>query len=147
MPCAPSCPTLCNLRDCSPRGSSVPGILKARILEWVAISFSRGSSQPRDQITSVCLLHFRRILYLLSCRGNWILTQWFLSIPALSLTSNFDPQIYSLIPLRKLAHIWPCFSHHVLRLYLSSACLTLCGSHWYFSLETDLCLNLSSTFC
>ena len=36
--------------DCSPQGSSVHGILQARILEWVAISFSRGSSQPRDRI-------------------------------------------------------------------------------------------------
>ena len=35
--------------DCSPTGSSVHGILQARILEWVAISFSRGSSRPRDQ--------------------------------------------------------------------------------------------------
>ena len=35
--------------DCSPPSSSVHGILQARILEWVAISFSRGSSQPRDQ--------------------------------------------------------------------------------------------------
>ena len=45
---AQSCPTLCNLVDCSLPGSSVHGILQARILEWVAISFSRGSSQPRD---------------------------------------------------------------------------------------------------
>ena len=36
------CPTLCNPVDCSPPGSSVHGILQARILEWVAISFSRG---------------------------------------------------------------------------------------------------------
>ena len=35
-----SCPTLCNPIDSSPLGSSVPGILQARILEWVAISFS-----------------------------------------------------------------------------------------------------------
>ena len=35
--------------DCTPQSSSVHGILQARILEWVAISFSRGSSQPRDQ--------------------------------------------------------------------------------------------------
>ena len=39
-----SCPTLCNPMDCSPLGSSVHGILQARILEWVAIPFSRGSS-------------------------------------------------------------------------------------------------------
>ena len=36
--------------DCSPPGSSVYGILQARILEWVAISFSKGSSWPRDRI-------------------------------------------------------------------------------------------------
>ena len=42
-------PTLCHPMDCSPWGSSIHGILQARILEWVAISFSRGSSQPRDQ--------------------------------------------------------------------------------------------------
>ena len=40
--------TLCNPMDCSPPGCSVHGILQARILEWVAISFSRGSSWPRD---------------------------------------------------------------------------------------------------
>ena len=43
-----SCPTLCNPVDCSPRGSSIHGILQARILEWVAISFSRESSRPRE---------------------------------------------------------------------------------------------------
>src|SRR5574340_872311 len=41
------CPALCDPMDCSPPGSSVHGILKARILERVAISFSRGSSRPR----------------------------------------------------------------------------------------------------
>ena len=44
-----SCPTLCDPMDYSPPGSSVHGILQARVLEWVAISFSRGSSGPRDQ--------------------------------------------------------------------------------------------------
>ena len=39
---------LCHPMDCSPPGSSAHGILQARILEWVAISSSRGSSQPRD---------------------------------------------------------------------------------------------------
>ena len=43
-----SCPTLCDPMDCSPPGSSIHGIFQARILEWVAILFSRGSSQPRD---------------------------------------------------------------------------------------------------
>ena len=44
-----SCQTLYNPMDCSLPGSSVHGILQARILEWVAISSSRGSSQPRDR--------------------------------------------------------------------------------------------------
>ena len=42
------CPTLCHPMDCSPPGSSLHGILQARILEWVAIPFSSRSSQPRD---------------------------------------------------------------------------------------------------
>ena len=45
---AQSCLTLCDPMDYSLPGSSVHGILQARILQWVAISFSRGSSQPRD---------------------------------------------------------------------------------------------------
>ena len=46
------CPILCNLMDDSLPGSSVQGILQARILEWVAISYSRGSSQPGNQTVS-----------------------------------------------------------------------------------------------
>ena len=55
MKVAQSCPTLCNLMDCSPPGSSVHGILQARILEWVAFPFSRGSSHPRDQTQVSCI--------------------------------------------------------------------------------------------
>ena len=43
-----SCLTLCDPTDYSVPGSSIYGIFQARVLEWVAISFSRGSSQPRD---------------------------------------------------------------------------------------------------
>ena len=52
---AQSCPTLCDSMDCSPPGSSVHGLLRARILEWVAISFSRGSSWPRDWTGVSCI--------------------------------------------------------------------------------------------
>ena len=52
---AQSCPTLCNPMDCSLPGSMVHGIFQARILEWAAISFSRGSSQPRDQTWVSCI--------------------------------------------------------------------------------------------
>ena len=47
--------TLCDPMDCSPQGSSVHGILQARILEWVVIPFSRGTSQPRDRTQSPIL--------------------------------------------------------------------------------------------
>ena len=49
-----SCPTLCDPMDCSPPGSSVHGIVPARILEWVAMPFSRASSQPRDRTQVSC---------------------------------------------------------------------------------------------
>ena len=45
----------CDRIDCSPPGSSVHGILQAIILEWVAISFSRGSSQPRNRTRVSCI--------------------------------------------------------------------------------------------
>ena len=48
--------------DCSPPGSSVHGLLQARILEWVTISYSRGSSQPRDRTYVSCG----------SCTSRWI---------------------------------------------------------------------------
>ena len=51
---AQSCLILCDPMDCSPPGSSVREIFQARILEWVAMSFSRGSSQPRDGTQVSC---------------------------------------------------------------------------------------------
>ena len=68
-----SCPTLCDPMDCSLPGSSVHGILQARILEWAAISFSRGSSQPRDW---TCISYVscigRQVLYHDRCLGLWV---------------------------------------------------------------------------
>ena len=49
-----SCPTLCDPMDCNPLGSSVHRFTQARILEGVAISYSRGSSQVRDQTWFSC---------------------------------------------------------------------------------------------
>ena len=57
-----SCPTLCSPLDCSPPGSSVHGMFQAKILELAAISYSRGSSWPRDL---TCISVF--------CIGRWIL--------------------------------------------------------------------------
>ena len=63
-----SYPTLCNSTDCSPPGSSVHGILKARRLDWVAIPFSRGSSWFRDRIWVSCTAG--RFFYCLSHQGS-----------------------------------------------------------------------------
>ena len=52
---AQSCPALCDPMDYSPSGSSVHGILQARIVEWVAMPSSRGSSQLRDQTQVSCI--------------------------------------------------------------------------------------------
>ena len=60
------CLTLCDPMDCSLPGSSVHGIFQGRILERVAVSFSRGSSQPRDRIHVSCI----------SCIGRLILYHW-----------------------------------------------------------------------
>ena len=60
----PSCLTLCNTMDCSMTGSSVQGISQARILEWVAISSSRGYSQPRNRTHVSCISYI----------GRWVFT-------------------------------------------------------------------------
>jgi len=60
------CLTLCDPMDCSPPGSSILGIILERILEWVAISSSRGSSWPRDPTSVSCG----------SCFGRWIIYHW-----------------------------------------------------------------------
>ena len=98
-----SCPTLCDPMDCSPPGSSVHGILSARILEWVAIPFSRGSSQARDQ-TQV------------SCNASRFFTIWATReasmIPYASELSHFSW-------VRPLATPWTL---------VAKSCLTLCNS-------------------
>ena len=62
-----SCPALCDCMDCNSPGSSVHGTLQARILECVAILFSRGISQPRDRTWVSCIAG--RNLYHLSHQG------------------------------------------------------------------------------
>ena len=58
--CVLSCVCLCDPRDCSLPVSSLQGIFQTRILEWVAISYSRGSSQPRDQTHVSCISYIGR---------------------------------------------------------------------------------------
>ena len=71
------CPTVCNPMDFSPPGSSVHGIFQAKILEWVAIPFSRGPSQAKDWTHVSCV----------SCIAGGFLTCWAIG-EALLFTSN-----------------------------------------------------------
>ena len=78
-----SCPTLFNPVDCSLPGSSVHGILQARILEWVAVSFSRGSSQGLNP----CTLH---------CRGFftiWATREVLATVPGVAKESDTTQQL------------------------------------------------------
>ena len=68
---AQSCPTLCDPMDCSLPGSSVHGIFQARILEWIAIPSSRGSSQPKDW-TWVSRIAGRCNVWRVECKYNVI---------------------------------------------------------------------------
>ena len=69
-----SCPTLCNPEDCSPPASSVHGILQARILEWVAMPPSRGSSWPRGQTHITHISYIGRGFFTTSV--IWVPMQW-----------------------------------------------------------------------
>ena len=73
---AQSCPTLCDPMDCSLSGSSVHGIFQARVLQWIAISFSRGSSRPRNQTQVSCIAG--RCFTVWAAREAWgmALSQW-----------------------------------------------------------------------
>ena len=64
---AQSCPTVCDPMDCSLSGSSVHGIFQGRVLEWIAISFSRASSDPGIKPGSLAL---QQTLYYLSHQGS-----------------------------------------------------------------------------
>ena len=79
---AQPCPALGNLMDCSPPGSSVHGISQVRILEWVAIPFSRGSSWSRDWT-------------LVSCIAGRFFTIW----------ATREAPMYILLQLKKKKHI------------------------------------------
>ena len=89
---AQSCPTLCNPMDCSPPGSSVHGTLQARILDRVAIPFSRESSPPRDK--TLGLLPCRQILYQLTHQES----------PIFSDKKEFNLEINKIV--RKSPNVW-----------------------------------------
>ena len=96
-----SCLTLCDPMDCSLPSFSVHGVFQARILEWVAISFSRGSSQP-SQGSNPCLLHLLHwqenslpLSYLGSCKNQIMRVPWTARRSNSSILKEISPE-YSL---------------------------------------------------
>ena len=97
---------LCNPMDCSRPGSFIPGILQARILEWAAISYSRGLSQPRDRTCVFCV----------SCMGKMD------SLPVCHLGSPLAKDQYS--KLREAPDFpGPFLGTLVLFIYLLQGCI------------------------
>ena len=102
--------TLCDSKNCSPPGSSVHGILQARILEWVVTSPSRGSSRPRDHTHVSYVSTGRRVLYHYCHLGSLLyvsLIRFLLSLglpichsPAWECSSleDFHPSVYLSLP-------------------------------------------------
>ena len=122
------CLTLCDPTNCSLPGFSIHGIFQARVLEWVAISFSRGSSQPRDR-TQVCRI------------GGRHFTAWAIREALLPWTSLLNPApIWSVPSLLKtggsLAAL-PCRSEHRIRLSFKTL--------WHYFLMVLFCELLPSS--
>ena len=93
-----SCPTLCDPNGHSPQAPLSTGILQARILEWVAVPFSRGSSQPRDQ---TCISYTAAGFFTAEPSGKPKLTQCHLSIIFNKTGKNFNESI--IMCFRKIA--------------------------------------------
>ena len=92
----------CDPMDCNPPGSSVHGISQARMLEWVAIPFSRGSSQPRDWTHVSCVSCIsRQIILPLSHLGSHLLQRIF---P----TQGSNPRVLQILNhwATREAHLW-----------------------------------------
>ena len=104
VPCAQLCLTPYNPMDCSPPGSSVPGISLARILEWATIFFSRGFSWPTDRTSVSCV----------SCIGRQILYHWATGKPNFCYTAkrSHNTHIHSVsypFPLGFITGYWILF--------------------------------------
>ena len=104
-----SCPTLCDPMDCSPVGSSVHGILQARVLEWVAVPFSRESSRPRDQ-THVSLIAGGFFTVWATREAHRLERRW-LNVKCFPLTvkpGGPGSSLFSPVPGRSHSPFWNC---------------------------------------
>ena len=139
---APSCPTPCDPMDCTPPGSSVRGILQARILEGVAISFSRGSSPHRDWThVSYASCIGRRVLHL------WATSQTAIALPNYSLL-NFHvtvlARVYCMWRSSREFNACDCSRESLLHVMILSSLLHVMilarvYCMWRFSREFNVC--------
>ena len=115
-----SCPTLCDPMGCSILSSSIHGIFQARVLEWLVVFFSRGSSQPRDQTWVFCtadrcftIWATRETLFMFKHPWNYLGLPWWLSWSRICLQCGrpeFDPWVRKIPWRRKWLPIpifWP----------------------------------------
>ena len=103
---AQSCPTLCDPMDCSLSGSSVHGIFQARVLEWIAISFSRGSFQPRGWTQISCIAGRRFTI--------WATREWHnaASLPPKKSSFHLSPYNWSPLPFCSSPNPFPSGKHY-----------------------------------
>ena len=122
---------------CSPAGSSVHGISQARILEWAAISFSRGSSQVRDWTCISCT--DRRILYhwapgllmSLPVQAIMFLYRWLRCIGLLSRPTANSNGIYMWVIPRSLSLAEPLSEKHIPKYYFAVSIWMVSGHLWF----------------
>ena len=127
-----SCPTLCDPMDCNLPGSSVHGLLQPRILEWVAISFLKRSSQPRDRT---------RVSHI----GGRCFTIW-ATREALRDENHYQKLLYLIVPFNFHSFIQNVFMNNLVISYLLNFYMHLC---WALSLPkyTDIsffCIDILS---
>ena len=122
--------------DCGPPGSSIHGILQARILEWVAISFSRGIFPTQG--LNLGLLHCRQILYHLSCQGSWSMA----TLHQIILSESLLPTAAS--HFKPLCHILIILTVHAVLSHarLPQSCPTLC-TPWTVAHQAPLSVEFS----
>ena len=122
---AQSCLTLCDPLDCSLPGSSVHGIFQARVLEWVAISFSRGSSQPRDWTRVSCIAgRYFTIWMNMNVHDSVLFSQ---IIPPLPSPTEFKSLSFVSVSLLLPYMFYCCYHLSKFRIYalIYSICLSL----------------------
>ena len=131
-----SCPTLCKPMDCNPPGSSIHGIFWAKILERVAISFSKGSSWPRDQSH-------------VPCPSRWILCCWAGGKALAVFYTQAEEGHHWARNILLICHWWKHVTWPCLGARVAGKCSFWLGSHIWgqlYTMEREAWILISATF-